>query len=200
MEITHSLPTLTRLTEVIEAFLGAIWNYRMPRHGTAWGTIPAIEYSIIARVSARMRHAERALKSLMARFRAGALRPATSRKPSTTPRTRTAPTQKPLPRTFAWLCPLMPAEAAARGNHLMLVLAEPEMQALIAASPRARAILKPICRMLAIDPSVLTPGGCTPLDCIAAPTPTAIPPAPAESAPPTFNYHLWIPWRPQSDP
>jgi hypothetical protein len=49
----------------------------------------------------------------------------------------------------------VPNKASIYGNHLMLVLAEPEMQELIAASPRARAILKPVCRMLGIDPRVL---------------------------------------------
>jgi hypothetical protein len=200
METTHPLPTLTRLTEVIEAFLATIWNYRMPRHGTAWGTIAAIEYTIIARVSARMRHAERALKSLMAQFRAGTLRPAATRKPSTAPRTHTAPKLPPLPRKFAWLCALMPAEAAARGNHLNLLLAEPEMQELLAASPRAIAILKPICNMLAIHPSILVPGAPKlGVPNTAQPQTQAEPPAPNTPGvlPP---HHLRILWRPQPDP
>jgi hypothetical protein len=201
MQTTHPLPTLTRLTEVIEAFLAAIWNYRMPRHGTAWGTIPAIEYSIIARVMGRMRRAERALKSLMARFVAGKLRPSKPRGTLAKPRTQTPPKQKPLPSGFAWLCPLMPAEAAIRGNHLMLVLAEPEMQELLAASPRARAILKPICRMLAIDPKILTPAAraqsaVATLTHAEPATPAATPPI--HGAP--INRHLLVLWRPQSDP
>jgi hypothetical protein len=58
------------------------------------------------------------------------------------------------------------------------VLAEPEMQELIAASPRARAILKPICNMLAIDPRVLTPARPTQPE-----NPEIPPPAPAHPAP-----------------
>jgi hypothetical protein len=204
MKITQPLPILLRLTQVIEGFLGAIWNYRIPHHGTAWGTIPAIEYSIIARVMGRMRRAERALQSLMARFVAGKLRPSKPRGPLAKPRTQTPPKQKPLPSHFAWLCPLMPAEAAIRGNHLMLVLAEPEMQELLAASPRARAILKPICRMLAIDPRVLAQvGRISEAQSTVATLTHAEPAAPAATPPihgAPINRHLLVLWRPQSDP
>jgi hypothetical protein len=95
----------------------------------------------------------------MARFRAGKLTPPKPRGKRAKPSTRTPSDLKPLPSGFAWLCPLVPAKAAIYGNHLMLVLAEPEMQELLAASPRAVQILKPVCRMLGIDPRVLTPVG-----------------------------------------
>jgi hypothetical protein len=153
--------------------------------------------SILTRVHARIRHAERTLKALMARFLEGTLRPTATRKAPTTRRTRAAPKLPPLPRHFAWFCALMPAETAARGNHLNLVLAEPEMQALLAASPRAIAILKPICRMLAIHPSILVPGAPKlGVPSTAPPLVYAPPIIPGVLPPAQFR----ILWRPQSDP
>jgi hypothetical protein len=91
----------------------------------------------------------------------------------------------------------MPADAAARGNHLNLLLAEPEMQELLAASPRAVRILKPICRMLAIHPSILIPGAPKLGIPSKAPPPAYTPPPIPGTLPP---YHLRNLWRPQSDP
>ncbi len=56
-----------------------------------------------------------------------------------------------LPRGFAWLIRLAP-EAAADGGQLQHMLADPEMAALLAAEPKLRRLLRPLCRMLAIRP------------------------------------------------
>jgi hypothetical protein len=159
MDITHTLPILLRLTQVIQTIIAAVRSHSYPHHGTPTGFVPAVHPSIVSRVWTRLSRAEAAIKSLMARFRAGTLAPSKPRGPLSKPRTRTPSALKPLPSQFAWLCPLVPNKASIYGNHLMLVLAEPEMQDLIAASPRAMAILKPVCRMLGIDPKVLTPVG-----------------------------------------
>ncbi len=42
-------------------------------------------------------------------------------------------------------------EAAGCGAQLAHLLAEPEMQALIAAMPRVGQVLRPVCRMLGYD-------------------------------------------------
>jgi hypothetical protein len=159
MEITHTLPILLRLRQVIDTIIAAVRSHGYPHHGTPWGLIPAVHPTIVSRVWTRLTRADAAIKSLMARFRAGTLAPSTPRGKLSKPRTRTPSALKPLPSGFAWLCPLVPAKASIYGNHLMLVLAEPEMQELLAASSRAVAILKPVCRMLGIDPRVLTPVG-----------------------------------------
>jgi hypothetical protein len=57
-----------------------------------------------------------------------------------------------LPRVDGWLVWLVP-EASVYGSQLQHMLADPEMKALLAASPQAGRILRPLCRMLGIDPS-----------------------------------------------
>ncbi len=56
-----------------------------------------------------------------------------------------------LPYKFAWLVRLVP-EAASYGSQLRHLLSEPEMAALLAASPQARRLLSPLCHMLAVPP------------------------------------------------
>eukprot|EP01037_Dinobryon_pediforme_P004341 gene4341-4390_t len=59
---------------------------------------------------------------------------------------------------LGWLCPLVPAEAACFAGHLRVVLAEPEMQALLAGCPQAVRVLGPLCRMLGIERAAYVPG------------------------------------------
>ncbi len=63
-----------------------------------------------------------------------------------------------LPHRFAWLVRLVP-EAACYGTQLQHLLAAPEMAALLAASPTARRLLQPLCRMLAQPPVQTAPPG-----------------------------------------
>ena len=65
------------------------------------------------------------------------------------------PPRSALPRSFGWLLPLVPTEAACRATQLRAVLAEPEMVALIAAAPQATRLLRPLCRMLGLEPALL---------------------------------------------
>ena len=60
-----------------------------------------------------------------------------------------------LPLRFGWLLQLVPYEAANFASQLRAVLAEPEMVALLAASPQAERALRPLCRMLRIEAAVL---------------------------------------------
>ena len=55
------------------------------------------------------------------------------------------------PRDFGWLVRLVPG-AAVYGSQLQYLLADPEMSALLAATPQAGRILRPLCQMLAIRP------------------------------------------------
>ena len=54
--------------------------------------------------------------------------------------------------------PLVPGEAACFAGQIRGLLAEPEMAGLIAASPQARRVLGPLCRMLGIEASEWAPG------------------------------------------
>ena len=112
--------------------------------------------ALIVLIWRRVRRVEGRLQGLLARFRAG--RPMVLR-------ARTAPLasgirrtgSSRLPRRFGWLLELVPTHAAGYASQLRAVLEEAEVQALLAASPQARRVLAPVCRMLAIEASVLGP-------------------------------------------
>jgi hypothetical protein len=66
-----------------------------------------------------------------------------------------AETWRNVPRTWAWLLPLVPCEAASYASQLSHLLQEEEMQLRLAAEPRLGRAFRPMCRMLGIDPAVL---------------------------------------------
>jgi hypothetical protein len=89
-------------------------------------------------------------------------RPRTVRTQTTMP---TRPNPAP-PRLFAyrfgWLCGAVPSlarrfGAAQFGSQLQHLLGDPEMMALIAASPRMRRTLRPLLWMLGIEASLIRP-------------------------------------------
>ncbi len=61
------------------------------------------------------------------------------------------------PRGFAWLCGVVPYKAAGFGSQLAHLFGDPEMVALLAASPQLRRALRPLCRMLGIEPALVAP-------------------------------------------
>ncbi|MDR3524162.1 MAG: hypothetical protein P4L66_08650 [Acetobacteraceae bacterium] len=62
------------------------------------------------------------------------------------------------PGRFGWLVRVASYQAAGYGCQLRHSLEQPEMVELLTASPHAARLLKPVCRMLAIETSVLRPG------------------------------------------
>jgi len=62
------------------------------------------------------------------------------------------------PGRFAWLVRAASYQAVGYGCQLRHILEQPEMVELLKASPQAARILRPVCRMLAIENSVLRPG------------------------------------------
>ena len=62
------------------------------------------------------------------------------------------------PRRFGWLVRFAGYHAAGYGCQLREILVQPEMVALLLAAPQAGRILRPVCRMLAVDVSLLRPG------------------------------------------
>jgi len=62
------------------------------------------------------------------------------------------------PGRFGWLVRAACYQAAGYGCQVRHTLEQPEMVALLQASPQAARILRPVCRMLAIESSVLRPG------------------------------------------
>ena len=63
-----------------------------------------------------------------------------------------------LRRRFGWLVRAAAWQAAGYGSQLQTVLGQPEMVELLKAAPQAARILRPVCRMLAIETSLLRPG------------------------------------------
>ena len=89
---------------------------------------------------------------------------------------RARPQTHRLPRGFGWLLRLVP-ETAAYGGQVEHLLANPNMTALLAASPQAGRILRPLCHMLAIKPvpALAAPRRAKPLAAPAAAIPAADP-------------------------
>ncbi|HLN08195.1 MAG TPA: hypothetical protein VK281_04440, partial [Xanthobacteraceae bacterium] len=118
----------------------------------------------------RLRQVSQRLAALAARAAAGRAlthRPRSVHVAPLTPIRRAPPAPFPrLPHKFAWLVRLVP-QAASHGSQLRHLLSEPEMAALLAASPQARRLLRPLCRMLAVEP----PRAPDPPLCEAAPAP-----------------------------
>jgi len=116
----------------------------------------AMEAAMIVLIWTRIRRVEGRIQALLVRFRAGRLRVMPAWRVAGEPAARLPrqPTAK-LPRRFAWLLPLVPSEAACFAGQLRVVLAEPEMQGLLAASPQARRVMAPLGRMLGIEASLL---------------------------------------------
>jgi len=71
------------------------------------------------------------------------------------------PCAKPLevlPRKFGWLRQQMGWQLGGHCGQLETVLHRPEMVELLIAAPQAIRILRPLCRMLGMDPRFLQPG------------------------------------------
>jgi hypothetical protein len=93
-------------------------------------------------------------------------RPRAARVQSSVPALPGPDAQKPVWRLFscgrAWLVAAMPSlarrfGAAQFGSQLQYLLADPEMMALVAASPRMQRTLRPLLWMLGIEASLLRP-------------------------------------------
>ena len=61
------------------------------------------------------------------------------------------------PGRFGWLVRAAAWHAAGYGCQLRAVLGQPEMVALLIAAPQAARILRPLCRMLAVETALLRP-------------------------------------------
>ena len=139
----------------------------------------------------------RRFASLATRIQSGTLRPTC---PRTTPRKPPSRPRQRLPRHFAWLCGLVPPEptlfgVAGYGSGIEhLIRTDPEMQALIAATPRMARLLRPLLWALGVQdaPGVLPPPKpsrayrpprarpVTPPNAPAPPTPARVEPSSAE--------------------
>ena len=139
-------PSLSqRLTLVVQALRAAIAAHAARDRAAvalAWLVWPYLN-----RLAARF-------AALTARVQAGKVAGAVAVAPAVT-RLRAAPeTPRPrppgLPQGFAWLARLAPSILPLR-SQVCHLLGDPELAALLAATPQAGRILRPLCRMLGIE-------------------------------------------------
>ncbi len=139
------------LSAVIRGVRGAVggWGVR----GLLGTALVLLLYRRLGQIGLRM-------ERLVARFQAGRLRPAGVRAvvDAAVVRPKRDRGVRVWPYAFGWLVRVASYEAAGFGSQLRAVLEQPEMVALLTAAPQAARILRPLCRMLAIETSVLRPG------------------------------------------
>ncbi len=128
-----------------------------------WGGRRLLDEALVHLVHRRLGQLLCRIERMVSQFQAGRLRPAVVRgagdaRPAEVPRPRRAGGVRLWPGRFAWLVREVGWEAAGFGCQLRAVLETPEMVALLAACPQAVRVLRPVCRMLAIETSVLRPG------------------------------------------
>ena len=148
-----AVPDLVRRLGLIMVGLAAVVAMRflrMPRQGettvAVWGRLQ----NLARRFAAAVR------RGGIARVKAGA-RPVVAR----TVAVRPGVVQRVgvrLPQGHGWLVRALGYEAAAYKSQLAALLAEPEMQAVLAAVPGAGRVLRPICQMLGVAAEITTPG------------------------------------------
>jgi hypothetical protein len=114
--------------------------------------------ALILRAAVRIMQAVHALVFRFDRWREGLIRPARKhpqRQPPKAPAENQPPVKDPsrvmLPRRFGWLPQYLP-ETAIFAEQLQQFLADPEVADLFARCPQAGKILRPICRILGVQP------------------------------------------------
>jgi hypothetical protein len=152
MNSTSYPSSARRLFDIAEALCRAVGNAIRP------GFI-AVAMAIL--VCARIRRVRAALLALEARFLEGRVRQWGIRAEGARaglPASRMRVDANSLPRRFGWLCGFVPGEAACFAGQMRVVLAEPEMVALLAGCPQAVRLLGPLCLMLGIERADWVPG------------------------------------------
>ena len=112
----------------------------------AWGLEPERALLLYRRIAGLAGRIER----MLMRFRAGRLWRRTGQAKAQGRRASGRPAFA-LPRRFGWLVQAGGHQAAAFGLQLQTVLNTPEIGALLAASPQAERLLRPLCRALAVE-------------------------------------------------
>jgi hypothetical protein len=142
------------LSAVIRALRGAVGG---------WGGLGLLDTALVLLLYRRLGHIGRDIERLAARFQAGRLwrvptrAVAAERFAAEVDGRRRASPGWVWPGRFGWLVRAAAYRAAVYGGQLRVILEQPEMVALLRASPQAGRILRPLCRMLAVETSLLRP-------------------------------------------
>ncbi len=136
----------------------------------AWGACGVLTRALMFLLYRRLGEISLRMERMAARFQAGRLwrrvvpaapkgvRPAGAAVASGALVARTGLGRRVWPGRFGWLVLAGSYQAAGLGSQLRAVLTSPDMVALLTAAPQAVAVLRPLCRALAIETSVLQPG------------------------------------------
>ncbi len=153
VNITATPSPYTNLSAVINGLRGSLG---------LWGHRGFLNQALVLLLYRRLFVICQRMERLALRFQAGRIwrRPVVAVLPVVsveTPVERGRGDREALPLRFGWLVRLASYHAVAYGSQLRAVLETPEMVALLVAAPQARRILGPLCRMLAVEASVLRP-------------------------------------------
>ncbi len=139
-------PQSSSALEIAAATLRGIWAAMLSRFG---GLGVAAERQMVTAnwVSAIFQRFD----ALLLRYQAGKLRRVLSPRVLTTGRKAAKQPESRMPRRFGWLVRSGAHHAAAYGTQVQHVLSGPEMAELLATSPQAMRILRPLLRALAVE-------------------------------------------------
>ena len=178
-----------RFSALICRLVAAVWGLGATYPGGV------LNHATAVMIIGRLQPIAHRLRALADRMALGLLRPRRARRPAIPPAAPSAqPGAPPSPRppalrwphrlrgSHAWLIGIA-RHTAPLGSQLDALLRDPEMQALIAAAPQLRRILRPLCRMLGVTTlKEIPPPPDPPPD--PSPDPSPVPPAdPAEARP-----------------
>ncbi len=148
--VPRSLPEPPDVAGRLAQILDGVRDLAARHAARNWVLIP-----VTLLLSAYLSSVARRFASLAARLAAGPLR---HRPPRPRPPRHDAAAERPaakprVPVRFGWLIEWLGYHAVGRGSQLRHVLAnDAEMAAIMAASPQAGRILRPLCRMLGLAP------------------------------------------------
>jgi hypothetical protein len=161
------------------------------------GPHPLPDPALLAAIQDRLWRIKKRIAGLLARIEAGTLRPPRpyqpkerQPRPEEAPRPRPKPAGPRLPSTRGWMYRLLPAReseasaVAVASGMLARLLQSEEVAPLIGRHPSLAAALRPLCRMLGVDPSLLPPPRPRP------PRPRRAAPPPPDPAPPATDQDI----------
>ncbi len=138
------------LTALLRCLRGAVGG---------WGGLGLLDAVLTLLLYRRLGGVCRDFERLAARFQAGRLwrRLDVGRRVAVGAEQR-AVAARVWPWRFGWLVRAAGYRAAAYREQMLEILGQPEMVELLMAAPQAARILRPVCRMLALEMSLLRPG------------------------------------------
>jgi hypothetical protein len=147
------MPLPGHLTHIVAFLRDLIWYFTPPER------VRETRAPMLLRLSNTLGRAERLFARLHALWSAGRLpapRPARPRHPPAAPAADPTPDPRPavprLPRARGWLLRAGPAESTVAASRLQHWLERPDLPEFLAAVPRAGRYLRPLCRLLNVDP------------------------------------------------